>query len=255
LGFFVDNELRWVGLAANLISESSDRQYKIEFVKRLQYKYNTIDALNKSWFTSFSSWDELLRNTRPIINIENNTDVKDFLVVYAEKYFSQVKAAIKEISPNALYLGCRFEFQFYPADTQKEWVVSVASRYCDVVSFNRYRYTAEDLKPSKGNDYPIIVGEFHFGSLDRGLFNPGIKYVANQKERGDMYRFYITTALRNPNIVGAHWFQYYDEPLTGRYDGENCQIGFLTVGNVVYNDLINSVKSVSKSMYNTRTNK
>ena len=31
-------------------------------------------------------------------------------------------------------------------------------------------------------------------------------------------------------LVGCHWFQYVDEPLTGRaYDGENYNIGFVTI--------------------------
>jgi len=54
----------------------------------------------------------------------------------------------------------------------------------------------------------VIVGEFHFGALDRGLFHPGLQKTANQQERAAMYKSYVQGALRNPAIVGTHWFQY-----------------------------------------------
>ena len=42
----------------------------------------------------------------------------------------------------------------------------------------------------------------------------------------EAYRYYVTSALRNPAIVGAHGFQLYDESTTGRGDDENYRVGF-----------------------------
>jgi uncharacterized membrane protein len=39
----------------------------------------------------------------------------------------------------------------------------------------------------------------------------------------------IAAALAQPWCVGAHWFTYGDEMLTGRGDGENFNIGFVSV--------------------------
>ena len=63
-----------------------------------------------------------------------------------------------------------------------------------------------------------------------GLFWPGLYDVAAEDQRGPAYAAYLRSALANPDIVGCHWFQYVDEPLTGRLlDGENGNMGFVTV--------------------------
>lgn len=253
IGFFVDNELPWDAVS-DILTEKPDQPAKVAFSAMLKSKYNSIGSLNGVWNTSFSSWDDLLNNTKRFPALEKNDDFKAFYTLFANTYFTKVKGVLKKEAPKKLYLGCRFHFQFYPADTTFAWVVSVAAKYCDVVSFNRYRYTAADLKPAAGADYPIIIGEFHFGSLDRGAFLPGLRYVGNQKDRGDLYSYYVSSALNNPYIVGAHWFQYYDEPLTGRSDGENFQVGFLNVGDSPYYDLINSVRKLNGQLYTIRAN-
>ena len=35
-------------------------------------------------------------------------------------------------------------------------------------------------------------------------------------------RHFVRSALLNPLVVGAHWFQLYDEPTTGRGDDAVC---------------------------------
>ncbi|MEC3905636.1 hypothetical protein VOI54_01260 [Tamlana sp. 2201CG12-4] len=74
-----------------------------------------------------------------------------------------------------------------------------------------------------------MIGEFHFGSLDRGSSHVGVKKAESQTRRGAFYKEYIQGALRNPLIVGAHWFQYLDEPFAGRFDGENYNVGVIDV--------------------------
>jgi hypothetical protein len=81
-----------------------------------------------------------------------------------------------------------------------------------------------------------MVGEFHFGALDRGMFHPGLQKTANQQERASMYKSYVQGALRNRAIVGTHWFQYGDQATTGRGDGENYQIGFLDICDTPYSE-------------------
>ncbi|MDV2687462.1 hypothetical protein RYX56_24250, partial [Alkalihalophilus lindianensis] len=75
---------------------------------------------------------------------------------------------------------------------------------------------------------PCIIGEFHFGATDRGMFT-GNMTVKDQVARGTSYADYIKDVLSEPAFIGAHWFQYYDEPTTGRsQDGENFNIGFVS---------------------------
>ena len=56
--------------------------------------------------------------------------------------------------------------------------------------------------------------------------------------------------LDNPAFVGCHWFQYVDEPLTGRsFDGENYNIGFVTVTDTPYPELVAAARQVHVSAY------
>ena len=61
----------------------------------------------------------------------------------------------------------------------------------------------------------VTVGEFHLGALDRGTPHTGLRSAVNQEQRGDAYRYFVSTALRHPAIVGVSWFQLYDQAFTG----------------------------------------
>ena len=38
----------------------------------------------------------------------------------------------------------------------------------------------------------------------------------------------MKSVVNDPRFVGAHWFQYYDQPTLGRaWDGENSNTGFV----------------------------
>ena len=160
----------------------------------------------------------------------------------AERYFSTVAAAMKAAFPNHLYLGCRFAW-----GGPQVW--RAAARHCDVVSFNFYeRRPTKDLPPDSV-DKPIIVGEFHFGALDRGLLNTACAPTFDQKERAQCFKDYVNACLDNPRYVGCHWFQYSDQSLTGRYDGENYQIGFVSVCDVPYPELVEACRETAAGMY------
>ncbi|MCX7047489.1 MAG: hypothetical protein NTX50_18650 [Candidatus Sumerlaeota bacterium] len=173
-----------------------------------------------------------------------------------ERYYRQVGAAAKEFMPNKLYLGSRLDYHDWPdvAEARKE-IVRHAAKYCDVIGFNFYKLTLDDVALPEGVDRPAIIGEFHFGALDRGLFHTGLRSVLDQKHRAEAYRHYVAGALRNPAIVGAHWFQCYDEPTTGRFDGENYQIGFLDNCDTPYQETIAAAREVGVQIYAIRAAK
>ncbi len=109
----------------------------------------------------------------------------------AQTYFAVVREEVKKIAPNQLYLGCRFAWG-------NDLAISAATKYCDVVSFNIYDYGVEGRRLPDNIDMPIIIGEFHFGALDRGMFHPGLKRAADQQDRADKYTEYVRGAIRNP---------------------------------------------------------
>jgi agarase len=66
----------------------------------------------------------------------------------------------------------------------------------------------------------------------------------------------MESVLNKSYMVGAHWFQYVDEPITGRaFDGENANIGFVDVTDTPYPELIKAVKEVTSTMYQKRLEK
>jgi len=179
--------------------------------------------------------------------------MSDFMKQFTALYYSQCRDAVKKVDPEMLYLGCRMDFHLYPEDTSLNYIIKIAAQYCDVVSFNRYRYTCSELVPPDDGDYPIIIGEFHFGSLETGLLQPGLRYASDQQERADFYEHYVKSALQNPYIVGTHWFQLADQAVTGRPDGENYQAGFLTVGDVPQAEIITQSREIGTQMYSIRS--
>ncbi len=168
-------------------------------------------------------------------------------------YYQKVHALMREFMPNKLYLGSRLDFADFPrVDAARINVVRIAAQYTDVISMNQYRFTLEDFTLPAGVDRPVLVSEFHFGALDRGPFHTGLRSVRNQQQRAEAYTHYVESALRNPNFVGVHWFQMYDEPVTGRGDGENYQIGFLDICDQPYQETIDASRRLARHLYTTR---
>ncbi|HVS54060.1 MAG TPA: hypothetical protein VHD62_17020 [Opitutaceae bacterium] len=173
-----------------------------------------------------------------------------------EKYYRQVSAVAKELMPNKLYLGSRLDYHDWPdVEPNRFEIVRLAAKYCDVISFNFYKFTLDDVALPAGVDRPAIIGEFHFGALDRGQFHTGLRSVVDQNHRAEAYRNYVGSAAKNPALVGALWFQCYDESTTGRFDGENYQIGFLDICDTPYVETVNAARSVGYTLYALRSAK
>src|ERR1017187_8060621 len=148
-------------------------------------------------------------------------DLARFMTEFATRYFRTIRDALKKYDPHHLYLGSRFSGR-----TRVE--VLVAAEYTDVISFNIYRARVNpaELTVLEGIDKPVVIGEFHMGALDRGMFHPGLVSTPNQAARAAMYQDYVRSVADHPLFVGCHFFKFNDEPLTGRpRDGENYNIG------------------------------
>jgi len=249
IGYFVDNELSWGklgSLAEGTLRSPADQPAKKEFIKDLKNKYKDIQKLNQTWGTDHTSWSALLESTSPPTRKKAKEDLDAFYSKIALTYFKTIKEEQSRIAPNQNYLGCRFAWR------NNRTILSAAAKYCDIVSFNKYEYSVENVAMPEGIDKPIMIGEFHFGALDRGSFHLGVKAANNQEHRGELYQNYIQGALRNPAIVGAHWFQYMDEATTGREDGENYNVGFVSITDTPYEELIDSARLVTYPLFEYR---
>ncbi|WP_394244324.1 agarase [Vibrio astriarenae] len=261
VGIFIDNEKSWGrmgtiegqhGIAIHTLSrDANECPTKAEFMNVLCDKYGDIESLNARWGTEIGSWDALSQGVKGLAN--NEAQLEDYgilLEAYASQYFKIVREALKAELPNHLYLGCRFADWGMTPD-----VVRAAAKYCDVISYNYYK---EGLHPQPWSflsevDMPSIIGEFHIGSKDTGLYHPGLVTAGNQQERGEMYEAYMHSVIDNPYFVGAHWFQYIDSPITGRsYDGENYNVGFVSIADTPYEPMVEAAKRLHSSMYKRR---
>ncbi|MEI8669094.1 hypothetical protein P4S65_13025 [Pseudoalteromonas sp. B131b] len=227
---------------------------KAEFSRLMKEKYTDVAKLNKVWHLNLASWVEFDKGVT--VDIKNEEQLVDFsilLTAYADKYFSVVNAAMDKYLPNHMYLGARFPDWGMPIE-----VVKTSAKYVDVISFNAYKEGLRDDKWAflSQFDKPAIIGEFHVGSSDSGLFHPGLIHAANQQDRANMYTDYMNSVIDNPYFIGAHWFQYIDSPITGRaYDGENYNVGFISVTDRPYIEMIEAAKAMNESMYERRFKK
>ncbi len=259
IGYFVDNELSWglespanprkyYALAINALAAGPQSPAKSAFVAYLIGIYREPENLAQAWGVSLASWDALRDAglALPSSSLDKPAVIRDlaaFTRRFAEAYFRTVAEALHRHDPDHLYLGSRFAWRTDEA-------VAACAHWCDVVSFNLYvRSLADD--PDEWARFhklgkPALIGEFHFGSVDRGLFWEGIIGVGKESERGPAYARYLRSVADNSDFVGAHWFQYVDEPLTGRtIDGENGQAGFVTVTDLPYDDLVSAARSAN----------
>jgi len=248
IGYFVQNEISWgneTSLSLAALMSPANQPAKIAVVDALKQKYEDIAKLNAAWQSQYASWDALLQSTEKPNERRAREDLVEGYRLIAECYFRVISEELKAACPNKMYLGCRFAWGNKVATTE-------AAKYCDVISFNEYKYHLNDFTLPEGIDKPCIIGEFHFGALDRGMFHTGLCPVESQEARAAAYERYVTSALNNRYIVGTHWFQYMDQATTGRGDGENYQIGLLTACDSPYPETIAAVRKIGDMMYELR---
>ncbi len=219
LGYFLGNEPAWLGQEKRLctmIMEGDDRPIK--------EKLSTV----------------LAKEDSPQIR-------KDFIHETFGIFLSTVDAALNEYDPNHLNLGIRFGNVM---DIDRH-ILEICTETFDVLSFNCYDlYPKEEMldRATEITGLPMIIGEYHFGTVDRGLAQ-SLWQVNSQKERGIAYRFYTEKAYSHPGIIGTAYFQWCDQDLTGRFDGENYNCGLIDVTDRPYKYQTEAMMETSKMLF------
>ncbi len=170
-------------------------------------------------------------------------DLDQMRELMVDRYFSLACGALRREDPHHLMLGIRF-YGVPPAFLLK------AMRHMDVVSLNNYEprpnpAIVETLHKATGK--PLMFGEFHMGAFNRGMHS-GLVAVKNEAERGAGYSHYMEQCAKLPYCVGAHWFQYVDQVLLGRFDGENYNIGLVDVTDTPYPDLCAAAQKTNPTL-------
>lgn len=264
IGYFVGNEEDWghfrsgprahYGLIFSALKlRASESPAKRAFLRLLKERHGDIGNLNAAWNQSFPHWEALDEpvSIKDPLSPGLLADFSMLLTDLGEEYFKKVSQAIRNVDPNRLYLGCRF------AGYSPE-IMKAAAKYSDVLSFNVYRLTIDsnEWQILDHYDKPFLIGEFHFGAPDRGMFNEGLVPVENQSARARAYQEYLRSVLAHPKCVGAHWFQYTDQPTIGRPgDGENGNVGFVSITDTPFPELIEAARTIHAEMYPLRFGK
>ncbi|MBO6052296.1 MAG: beta-galactosidase [Clostridia bacterium] len=250
IGYFLGNEPQWafvnnLNIAAYALEcekTSYSRRALIDFMRE---KYGTIDALNAEWGADYASFADM---DRPVSTLGFTEAGKRALRAFSEimirEYIRIPSEAIRAVDPDHLNLGIRYAWL-----SSKE--LAAGSEYTDVFSFNCYSMdptpAIESFSRLVGK--PVMIGEFHFGALDRGLDATGIRGVTSQRERGRAYRYYMQHAAAHPMCLGAHYFTLNDQAYLGRFDGENYQIGIVDVTQRPYEDFEEGIIETHRELY------
>jgi hypothetical protein len=169
---------------------------------------------------------------------------KEFIDRALERYIRVASDAVRKHDPNHLNLGMR------SGGRPTEAEIRAAGAF-DVYSVNIYDFEVKADRVRRIADLtgkPVLIGEFHFGTPGRGLA-ASLVQVRDQAERGVAYRYYVENAFAMPELIGTHWFQWADQPCTGRFDGENYNIGLVDVTDRPYPELVDALKTTHQRLY------
>ena len=156
---------------------------------------------------------------------------------------------MRKYDPNHLTLGIRFGGKMSDE-------AMMAAKIFDVCSINVYEYepTKQVIRAGRLTGLPVLIGEFHIGVPADGLA-AGLVQAKDQAERGIAYRYYVEQAASMEWCVGSYWFAWRDEPVLGRMDGENYNIGFVDVTDRPYVELIEAAKATHKRLMEVHSGK
>ena len=221
LGIFIGNELEWPDRIGQTIlkmpTEHPTKKWALEQLQKLG-KPNS-PALAK--------------------------DLDKLYLPFVRTFFSKCKKAVENVLPGTLYLGCRTHRG--PSVLGQGALGSV-----DVFSVNVYDSRVRSWQVPANADIPIMASEFHFGAVDRGVPSPGLSGSWDQRQRALSFAHYLASALADPRFVGVHWFQWIDQPASGRKDRENHQCGFIDVAGREYAELVKITTRATTKMYPAR---
>jgi hypothetical protein len=167
-------------------------------------------------------------------------DVEQLRRFYADHYYRFIYETIKSIDPNHLYLGMWVTPNWW--ENEADW--DLIAPHCDVIGYDHY---AKDFAAGPVDrlvakyDKPVLCGEFscppdYAGQRGFGRYPNS---CTTEIEAAEHYAKWLDAAARHPKCVGVFYFQYRDQPLTGRgpapgrstdlVHGENFAFGLVDV--------------------------
>lgn len=260
IGWYTDNELAWFSdtLFAFHIAQPPTSATRRELVKLLRQHYDGDFARLKEDFVAVdaANFDQLARGGKLMFRPGGRgmAVADEFLRVVAERFYAAAEAGIRKFDPNHLILGDRYHG--YCPDA----VTKAVAAHVDVVStnFDQPAWTdgrlpefyLERLHRISGK--PILITEYYVAANKNrsGNKNSGeiFTIVDTQRERAAALRTRLSWFASLPYVVGAHWFQFTDEPTHGRFDGEDYNFGLVDIEDQPYEELTDAFKATNAAV-------
>ena len=217
----------------------------------------SVSALAAAWKITASSAAEVYASTPA----PPPQDLETLRRYYEQSWYSTLYRTVKGIDPNHLYLGSWILPRDYPAD----WPITAAN--CDVIGMDYYSpafLSSEVDALIRSTNKPVLIGEFSFPSAYGGLRGFGwtgyitAEITLTDSASGDAYTQWLKNASAYPYVVGVEWFDYRDEPVSGRGNtngvgnastnlvvGEDLAFGLVDVTDRPKYDLVNKVRAAN----------
>jgi hypothetical protein len=259
IGYFTDNEVGWWNgaLFVYYLKQPATNHTKQRLIALLREHYGDDWERFAHDFVpppGIASFQHLLHNvgTSPQLRPggEGIHIVRQWTGVIASHYYRLAHDAIREADPDALILGDRLPIYYDPV------AVRAMVPYVDVISTNYNvdspdgwiaRYFFDGLR-QLAPDRPVLISEWFFAAHENrsGSRNIGhLMTVHTQDERTRGAMAATERFAREPQIVGTHWFQYYDHPRGGRDDGEDYNFGLIDLDDRPYEQLVEAFSRVN----------
>jgi hypothetical protein len=196
----------------------------VEHLLRTRYDGN-LSRLAQTWGVPAGNLETLCRASITKASEEELEAMRRF---YADRYYAWIYQTVKEIDPDHLYFG----FWIYPYGWENDEDWNLIAKHCDVLGYDYYSLTFSPPHLARlfdRIDKPILCGEFAFATYHKGLRGWGAfmgSSADDDREAGELYVQWITDAAQHPLCVGAMWFQYRDQPITGRGPGRGKRLFF-----------------------------
>jgi hypothetical protein len=237
----------------NMLASSSATAAKRALVdEALARMYNkNVASLAAAWKISAITVNDVYLSTPT----PPQADIEALRQYFARQYYDFLYRTFKELDPNHLYFG----FWIVPGWWENETDWQLIADYCDVIGYDRYSPVfADDWMTAliRKTDKPVFLGEFSFPptyNLERGFRAYQAASALDDADAGRLYFKWLEDARQNPYCVGVSWFQYRDEPVSGRGPGqgpdlvygEDYAFGLVDVTDQPKYDLVEKVRQAN----------
>ncbi|MHC4740389.1 MAG: hypothetical protein ACYS8Z_00600 [Planctomycetota bacterium] len=226
------------------------------YVETMRKRYADIDAFNKTYSSTFESWEGLLaaENWRAAAAPANKGEAADnqaFLLRCVDRYYAVAKRALRRVDANHLFLGDKINAN---SDTL-ESIVTVTSRYTDVVNvqfyarWERQKALLDKVAPKLQVAQPFLNGDSTYSVPSEMLPNPYGPHARDQAQRAEWVREFAENAIARPDFVGWHMCGIIDTLKTMPGKAQYQHMGLMTPKGKSYPEMEKVIQDISSRLY------